>query len=404
MPASAPLYLYDDERARAFEPFALTRPVSELRAGAEVVRRRWETALGTAAAGSIVAPHLADFEELDAPAAAAGSLPAGSIVANARCAPSLRPGSADADVWMCEGRVAAVRLDRALDTGELDGGTRPLDLLARDGARVEELPGRWHDEVWDFIRHLNAQLAEDIGRIGPQLDLDPLPGATVLGTNGVFVERGAHIEPFVVLDVSAGPVLVRRGATVSSFTRLVGPCFVGEHSLVSADKIAACSIGETCRVHGEISSSIVLGHSNKAHDGFVGHSYFGRWVNLGAGTTTSNLKNTYGTVQLWTPGGVRETGMQFLGTLFGDHAKTGIGTRLTTGTVIGAGANVYGAAMPPKVVPPFAWGDSAPYDTYRADKFLDVAARAMARRQITLGERGRRQLAAAHAARWEGSA
>jgi hypothetical protein len=98
-------------------------------------------------------------------------------------------------------------------------------------------------------------------------------------------------------------VLVRRGATVHAFTRVAGPCFVGEGSTVAGDKVSGCSIGEVSRVHGEISASIVLGHANKAHDGFVGHSYLGRWANLGAGTTTSNLKNTYGTVGAVDAGG-----------------------------------------------------------------------------------------------------
>jgi len=126
----------------------------------------------------------------------------------------------------------------------------------------------------------------------------------------------------------------------------------------------------------------------------------GRWVNLGAGTITSNLKNTYGTVQLWTPDGVRETGMQFLGTMFGDHAKTGIGTRLTTGCVLGAGANVFGDQMPPKVVAPFAWGESGEFETYHVDKFLQVAERMMARRHVTMADTMRTQLARAHERRW----
>ena len=145
--------------------------------------------------------------------------------------------------------------------------------------------------------------------------------------------------------------------------------------------------------------TILLGYANKGHDGFVGHSYLGRWVNLGAGTITSNLKNTYGTVAMWTPGGVRDTGMQFLGTMFGDHVKTGIGLRLTTGTVLGAGANVYGG-MPPKIVPPFSWGDRPPYGTYRVDKFIETAARVMARRHIVLTEPARRHLTAVHRERW----
>jgi hypothetical protein len=122
-------------------------------------------------------------------------------------------------------------------------------------------------------------------------------------------------------------------------------------------------------------------------------------VNLGAGTTTSNLKNTYGTVALWTPDGVRDTGLQFLGTLFGDHSKTGICLPLTTGSVIGAGANVVGR-MPGKVVAPFAWGELGRFETFRVDKFLEVAERVMGRRSVTLGARARRQLAASHAARW----
>jgi UDP-N-acetylglucosamine diphosphorylase/glucosamine-1-phosphate N-acetyltransferase len=238
-------------------------------------------------------------------------------------------------------------------------------------------------------------LLSDVAVLGPALTLQAHDGI-VIGAHPVFVEQGATVEPQVVFDTSLGPVLVRAGATVQAFTRVVGPCYVGPHSTVMADRISGCAIGEWCRVHGEIGASIVLGHANKSHDGFVGHSYLGRWVNLGAGTTTSNLKNTYGTVALWTPSGVRDTGLQFLGTLFGDHAKTGIGLRLTTGSVIGAGANVYDG-MPPKAVAPFAWGGGAPYATYDPEKFVDVAARAMARRQVTLGERGRAALRAAHA-------
>ena len=121
----------------------------------------------------------------------------------------------------------------------------------------------------------------------------------------------------------------------------------------------------------------------------------------GAATVTSNLKNSYGPVQLWTPAGVRETGLQFLGSLIGDHAKTGIGTRLTTGCVVGAGANLFGTAMPPKVVAPFAWGEAPQWETFALEKFLEVSERVMARRNVTLSPRMRECLRAAHAARWQ---
>jgi len=153
-----------------------------------------------------------------------------------------------------------------------------------------------------------------------------------------------------------------------------------------------------CKVRGEISGSLVLGHSNKGHTGFVGSSYIGKWVNLGAGTTTSNLKNTYGPVQMWTPSGMRDTGLQFLGSLIGDHAKTGIGLMLTTGAVIGAGANIFGAGGALKRVPPFAWGDGEPYARYGLEKFVEVAERMMARRHVELGDKARRQLVDSYAA------
>lgn len=150
-------------------------------------------------------------------------------------------------------------------------------------------------------------------------------------------------------------------------------------------------------MHGEISASIVIGHANKSHDGFIGHSMLGRWSNLGAGTLTSNLKNSYGVVSMWTERGVSPTALQFLGTMFGDHAKTAIGTRFNTGTVIGAGANVFGSEMPPKFVPPFAWGDRTPFETFDADKFIEVAERVMSRRSVPLSDGQRTMLRAAWA-------
>lgn len=393
MPA---LYLYDDATARDFEPFALTRPVSELCAGAELLRRRWERALALRAAGFVAAPHLVDFAEGDAPLPAPAVLPAGAVVANSRCAVALDAADANADVWTCGGRVAAVRLRGDVPTARFADGALALDDLA-GGAAAADVAGRWLGAVWDLVGQLGAQLGDDIPRVGTALGaaLDAAGhGATVLGTHPVFIEAGATVEPLVVFDASAGPVLIRRGSTVQAFSRVSGPCYVGEGSTVAGD-VRGCSIGDVCKVRGEISASVMLGHANKGHDGFVGHSYLGRWVNLGAGTTTSNLKNTYGTVALWTPGGVRDTGEQFLGTLFGDHAKTGIGLRLTTGCVVGAGANVYDA-MPPKAVPPFAWGAGAPYAAYDAAKFVDVARRAMARRRVELDARGARHLLAAY--------
>jgi UDP-N-acetylglucosamine diphosphorylase / glucose-1-phosphate thymidylyltransferase / UDP-N-acetylgalactosamine diphosphorylase / glucosamine-1-phosphate N-acetyltransferase / galactosamine-1-phosphate N-acetyltransferase len=399
------IYLYDDARARTFEPFALTRPVSELMAGAMIIRERWELATGMAAAGFIGARHLAQFDEEGAPHAvpADGEIAAGSVIASSRFVTALGTDLADATAepdaplaYYSAEQICAVRLSAAMRASDFADGKLDLESLApksRGGRR--RLTGHWLENVWDPIDQLPAQLTADIRELASKLTLSTSGNATVLGSHGVYCEAGAHIEPFVVLDAVAGPILICKGATISSFTRIVGPCYIGENTIVVGDAIRSCSIGETCKVRGEISNSIMLGHSNKGHTGFVGHSYLGRWVNLGAVTTTSNLKNTYGSVQMWTPGGMRDTGSQFLGTLFGDHVKTGIGTMLTTGTVLGAGANVYGGHVGSKFVPPFAWGNGEPYGTFDLDKFLEVAERMMARRHVELSEGGKQHLAEA---------
>ncbi len=403
------LYLYDDARARQFEPFALTRPVSELCAGARITRHRWADLTGEPVAGLIVADHLRDFAELDCPPILTGTLPAQTRIANSRCLPD-PVGAPDADVWTCDGQVAAVRLHRATDSATLHDGAITLDELAAPHATRAAIPGQWVNDVWDFVRDLPAHLAADIPRLAGALSIEPCqpapPGTSIAGGHALYIESGAVVEAFTFFDLTAGPVLVRRGAAVQAFTRVIGPCAIGIGSIVGTDRVSGSSIGERCRIHGELVSSVVLGHTNKTHDGFVGHSYLGRWVNLGAGTITSNLKNTYGPIQLWTPSGYRDTGLTFLGSLVGDYVRTGIGTRLTTGSVIGAGANLL-ATVAPKYVPPFAWGtgprataprpDGEGFETFALPKFLEVAERQMARRDVPLTESARRCLSAAYA-------
>lgn len=394
------LYLVDDAKARCFEPFSSSRPVGELRAGAELIRARWERVLGIKCAGHLTAPHLAGFRDNDSPGGVAGdTIPGGSIVASSRCAPALE-AAPEGNVWFCNGLPAALRLSRDLKRSELDAVSGDLEALLPKGAKAEALRGWWLGESWDLLRHLGEMLADDIRCMGPEVQRSDTKGLTCIGSHDVVIELGATIEPFVVLDVSDGPVMVRAGSTIKSFTRLVGPCYVAEGSQIGGGRVAVCSVGETCRAHGELSNTIFIGHSNKSHDGFVGHSIIGRWVNIGAGTITSNLKNTYGPVQAWSPDGLKDTGLQFLGTLFGDHVKTAIGTRLTTGCVIGMGANIVCNGSTPKVIQPFTWGEPDGGKVYELERFLQVAARAMLRRGVELSADERMHLESAYRARW----
>ncbi len=393
------LYLYDDATARGFEPFALTRPVSELRAGAVLIRARWERIAGTKAYAFIGASHLAGFKEPDAPPAVGDdtTIPSGSVIVNSRFVAALDARIDDTSpAFIADGTVCAVRVRKPMDLSGLADGSLVLESLMPADAVPTPLPGRWAREVWDFVGQLKDQLTEDISHLGPELLGSAVENATVIGRHRVYLETGANIDPFVVFDASQGPILIRRGATVGPFTKIFGPTYIGEHAQVVGDAIRACSIGDVCKVRGEISSTIMLGHSNKGHTGFVGNSYLGRWVNLGAGTITSNLKNTYGPIALWTPTGVRDTGLQFLGALMGDHAKLGIGSLVNTGTVIGAGANVFGANVTPKYIPPFAWGEAEPWDRIEFDKFCEIAERMMERRGVVFDEATKGFLASAY--------
>ena len=395
------LFFYDDARARQFEPFALTRPGCELRAGTSLIRHRWERATSLRSAGFISGEHLTHFEEGDAPPAAApkSEIPAGAIIVNTRCVIPLDLKIDHFDLLMCEGAACAVRLARPLPVSQFADGKVDIGSIQTSlGGR--KVGGRWINEVWDFVGTLDEQLKEDIPLRGKSVEAAAKPSATIVGDHPVFVEEGAEIGAYVVLDATTGPILIRKGAHIAPFTHLIGPIYVGRETQIMGERISGSSIGDHCKVRGEFSASVVLGHSNKGHAGFIGHSYIGRWVNIGALTTTSNLKNTYGPVQLWTPTGMRSTGLQFLGTLFGDHAKTGIGTMLSTGTVIGSGANLFETEMPPKVVPPFAWGSVEPYETYDVTKFLTVTEKVMSRRDVELSEKARKQLSEAHKRRW----
>ena len=383
------MLLHDDARARGFEPLATTRPLGEVRAGALLIRERWQQVLGVAPVGCSTAPHLCGFAEFDAPPVlGAGVLPAGQWLVNTRALPALSRVPEGATRVCVAGRVAAMRVADAL--------ALPLapSLAASDAAwpaglagETVSLDGHWLDEVWDLIGTLAPLLAADIPAVAaalaiPRWTADRNPQVVVLGAHPVYVAPSAVLEPFTVVDATAGPVLVERDTIVQAFTRLAGPCAIGASCVVTADRIGGSAIGPQCRVHGELSASILLGHANKAHAGFVGHSVLGRWVNLGAGTTTSNLRHSYGPVPLWTPGGRRSSGLQFLGSFLGDHVKTGIGLCLQTGTVIGAGSSLHGA-MPPSVVPPFRWGGGVPYEAHAPAAFVATAERAMARRQVT---------------------
>jgi UDP-N-acetylglucosamine diphosphorylase/glucosamine-1-phosphate N-acetyltransferase len=206
----------------------------------------------------------------------------------------------------------------------------------------------------------------------------------------------------VVLDSEQGPIHIAEHATVRPGAILIGPCYVGPHATVleRATIRGGTAIGPWCKVNGEVSGTIFQGFANKAHDGYLGDAYVGEWVNLGAGTTVSNLLNTYGEViTKATPGSPNErTGESFLGPVIGDHVKTAICTRIMTGAVLHTGSMFATTAAVCGCVPGFTWATDEGQRSYRLDKFLEVARSAMSRRKVEASEAYVAALTALHGA------
>ena len=248
---------------------------------------------------------------------------------------------------------------------------------------------------WDLLEANTGAIATDAASRKPASPSgDHL---AVVEPQSVFVDPSARVGPFTLIDASGGPVIVDAGAIIESHCAIHGPVSVGSGTIVrsGAHLSDGTVIGPTCRIGGEIDRTTILGSSNKQHDGFLGHSYVGEWVNLGAGTITSDLKHTYGSVRvpgLDTAGGEQVgTGRTFVGSLIGDHVKTAIGTLLMTGSVIGIGSAV-AVPRPPRLVPSLTWLDDHGAVRYDLDRFLEVAATVMGRRGVLLDEAGRTRL------------
>jgi UDP-N-acetylglucosamine diphosphorylase/glucosamine-1-phosphate N-acetyltransferase len=370
------LHLLDPEPGPAWAPFAGVRPLCELRAGAHLVRERWEAFVGAVTTGIMAQAHLAGFPESDVPPVGpVAPIDGPAVVGSSTFAPrGIAPPLPEGPVRLTHGGVT---VGWAVPAGTRWTGPVP-------NAVPVEVAGVLLHGVHDLIRALDVLLREDL--VAVPGDGDAIPrGSTVIGDAALVALHGASVEPGVIFDTSAGPVVLESGVEVKSGTRLEGPLWAGANTRLVGGVLRHAAIGPHCVVRGELAHTVFLGYANKAHDGFVGHSVIGRWVNLGAGTITSNLKNTYGPVRLEIAGHRVETGAQFVGSLIGDHAKTAIGTLLSTGTVVGAGASVFDAVRPPRWVPPFAWGGSTPARMSR-EGFLRIAERVLPRRDVAVDD------------------
>jgi len=212
--------------------------------------------------------------------------------------------------------------------------------------------------IWDFVESNGRQIFNDFNMLCNHNEMDVDNNVSIIGDRKqLYLEDNVHIDPFVHIDLSAGPVVVRSGTEINSFTRIEGPCYIGRESIILGAKIRkGCSFGDCCRIGGEVEESIFQGYSNKYHDGFIGHSYIGSWVNLGAMTSNSDLKNNYSSVKVYLPERRINSALLKVGSFIGDFCTTSIGSLISTGASIGVGSMiVHSGAMTPYHIPPFVW-------------------------------------------------
>lgn len=378
------IVFFEESSVRAqLLPFTFTRTVADIRVGILTIREKWEHFLKTNSS-SATEKYLADKFPLTLndtsnflinssiiPTAylmnVVQNIPLNTILIQNEKVIALHCGKAEAVEFLDK------RIWNAGNTLEIDA-----ELLVIEN-------------VWHIFEKSAAATKEDFENLTKNKVSEALSASnTVIGDkNQIFLEKGAKVEASI-LNTNAGPIYIAADAEIMEGSMIRGPFSVGEHSQIKmGTKVyGSVNIGPHCKIAGEINNSVVFGYSNKSHDGFLGNSVLGEWCNLGADTNTSNLKNNYSPVAIWSyaQNRMENTGLQFCGLMMGDYSKCGINTMFNTGTVVGVGANIALGEFPPKYIPSFTWMTARETVNYEFDKFLETASIVYNRRNLELTE------------------
>ncbi|MEZ3559599.1 MAG: GlmU family protein [Duncaniella sp.] len=365
------IILFDPVKARTdLLPLTYTRPVALIRHGITTMLEKWQHAIP-----GNYSFQTRDYLSIKYPLVSADEDNDLYIAANIHPDPQLTQAIlalAPREQLTLQGEVIAHRGTRREGPATEYTGT-PLAI----------------NNIWDIFMLNDQAIRRDFADLTAERTSQPLsPTCTLIGDPAdLFIEEGATVEA-AAINVKHGPVYIGRDAEIMEGACLRGPIALCEHAVVNmGGKIyGATTLGPYCKVGGELNNVVMTGYSNKAHDGFLGNAVIGEWCNLGAGCTASNLKNTYGTIKLWSMGQGRfvDTGLQFCGLIMGDHSKAGINTMFNTATTVGVGVNFYGAGFPRTFIPSFTQGSTAGMKPVFMDAFFETAAKVMARRHIEL--------------------
>ncbi len=388
------IVLFDDESYRNFFPLTFSRSVGDLRVGILKLRQRLNMYLENEDNYYIVAGFLKKVYSERHPKWYINQLPDGEVLlVNSRIKITAELAkqmlALPLDHYLTSNKsLVAARLE--VDEQELNADQMEALLI---GMKEEILDGKilW-EWLWEMILENGHFIREDFENIFNDKDnkFEIEPGVTILNPYKVWIGENVSIKPGVVIDGSTGPVVIDEGVSIMANSVISGPVYIGKNSVIKAGAMiyGNTAIGPFCKIGGEVESCIFQGYVNKQHSGFLGHSFLGEWINLGAGTNNSDLKNNYKPIRIHSIQHKQkiETEMQFLGCIIGDHSKIGINGTINSGTVIGFGCNVYGDTMIRDYIPNLHWCESGNLRWYLKDKFLETAEIVKQRRGLSLSE------------------
>jgi len=380
------LAIYEDEKFSNFYPLTYLHPVYDLRCGIFTLREKIEKYYGLNADTLFCNNYLSESlgeknrDVVINPESLENTLLInGRVIVDKDFLNSVSLNG-DEEVFIIDDDIAAVRIKSKMNIVDVSN----LNIAQFKDFKKTEIKANFVNYPWDLIRKNGSEIQKDSVFFNNNNLGNIYEGTHLINNENIFIGENSTIKPGVVIDAERGPVVIGKGVTVFPNAVIEGPCFIGDNSKI---KIGAkiyenTSIGKHCKIGGEVEESIIHSYSNKQHDGFLGHSYLGQWVNLGADTNNSDLKNNYGNVKLTINRKEIDSGLQFVGLIMGDHSKSGINTMFNTGTVVGVSSNIFGSNFPPKVIPSFAWGGSDGFTEYQLDKAIQVAEKVTMRRDI----------------------
>lgn len=369
--------LFDDSRRENLLPITFTRPVAEIRIGILTITEKWRHYLG-----DNYSFLTKDYLKEKYPAVnTAGEL----CLINGGICPDDKLVEAIKNLKAGEALVS----DDSVIAGVLRVLPKQAPCIADFYSTTIYNQGILQvTNLWDIFRYNGEAITRDFEMLTKNRKSEEISLTNrALNPSKIFIEKGAKVE-CSILNAETGPIYIAKEAEVMEGSIIRGPFALCEHSTVKmgAKIYGPTTVGPHSKIGGEVNNSVIFGHSNKAHDGFLGNSVIGEWCNLGADTNNSNLKNNYAEVKLWsyTRKNFTKTGLQFCGLIMADHSKCGINTMFNTGTVVGVCTNIYGSGFPRNFVPCFSWGGAAGFTVHQPEKAIETAKIVLSRRNIEL--------------------